>query len=187
MNGSLYLFPEDAFASPPATSILLDALYSSGTLGKELESQRFMVGEGFFRHISFAGCSPTLQLEPPREGSTDFTHISLVGPFPAPRLITTRHHGRPRCPHCGKRIEGWKSSLDNWQKNPATEYLCTNCGQSSMAAALDWRRHAACGRLMVEIHQVFPGEAVPADGLITELEKATGAGWVYAWADSSPG
>ena len=185
MNGSLYLFPADPFADPPGLPSVLDVLRKNGLLGKSLENQRFLVGDGFFRHVSFAGCSPSMKLEQPRDGSGDFTHISLSGPFPQPRLAATRHHSRPRCPHCGQRLNDWKPQIMNWQQDPATEYRCKACNQTSTAAALDWRRYAACGRLLVEIHQVFPGEAMPGDGLMAELEKATGCDWRYAWADSN--
>lgn len=185
MNGSLYLFPADAFVNPPELSIVLDVLTKTGLTGEALDEYRFLAGDGFFRHVTFAGCSPSLQLEPPEDGSGNFTHISLSGPFPQPRLVITRHHSRPRCPHCGQRLDDWKSKIMDWQENPAEEYLCTRCNQSSTAAMLNWRRYAACGRLLVEIHQVFPGEAVPGDNLMAELEKTTGCEWRYAWADSS--
>jgi len=183
MNTSLYLFPADAFASPPELSSVLDVLKHNGLLGKPLENMRFLVGDGFFRHVSFAGCSPSMQLQQPQDGGDNFTHISLSGPFPQPRLVATRQHSRPRCPHCGQRLNDWKSQITHWQANPATEYLCQECKQPSTAATLDWRRYAACGRLLVEIHQVFPGEAVPGDSLMAALEKATGSEWSYAWAD----
>lgn len=185
MNGSLYLFPADAFANPPATLMVLGVLKENKLLGRSLGKQRYLVGDGFFSHISFAGCSPSMKLDPPRDDNGDFTHISLAGPFTRPRLVATKHHSRPRCPHCGQRVGEWKSLITNWQEDPAAAYLCTKCSHTSTAAALDWRRYAACGRLLVEIHQVFPGEAVPSDGLMAVLEKVTGIDWLFAWADSN--
>jgi DNA-directed RNA polymerase subunit RPC12/RpoP len=186
MNGSLYLFPENAFAEPPDLSIVLDILTNNGLLAKALGENRFLTGDNFFRYVSFAGCSPSLQLEPPEDGSDNFTHINLTGPFPQPRLVTAKQYSRPRCPHCGQRIINWKFKIVDWQENPAEEYLCTECNQQTTAAMLDWRRYAACGRLLVEICHVFPGEAMPGDSLMTELEKVTGCDWRYAWADSTP-
>lgn len=186
MNGSLYLFPKNAFSDPPEPSIILDILTKIRLLGKALGENRFLTGDSFFRYVSFTGCSPSLQLEPPEDGSDNFTHISLAGPFSQPRLVTTKHHSRPRCPHCGKRIIDWKSKIVDWQKDAAEEYLCTECNQSTAVAMLDWRRYAACGRLLVEIRQVFPGEAMPGDSLMTKLEKTTGCEWRYGWADSNP-
>ena len=185
MNGSLYLFPADAFADPPASCSVLEVLKKNDFLGKPLGNQRFLVGDGFFRHVSFAGCSPSMKLEQPQDGGGDFTHISLRGPFPQPRLVATRHHSRPRCPHCGQRLTDWKSKIAIWRHDPGARYLCKACDSSSPAAALEWRRYAACGRLLIEIHQVFPGEAMPGDGLMDQLEKATGRDWRYAWADSN--
>jgi len=187
MNGSLYLFPAAAFATPPDTSVVLDVLTRNGLLGKALGTNRFLTGDGFFRHVSFAGCSPSMLLEPPGDGSDNFTHISLSGPFSHPRLVTSKHHSRPRCPHCGQRIKDWKSRIVNWQDNPAEETQCSRCNQTSTAAMLEWRRYAACSRLLVEIHQVFPGEAVPGDRLMDELDKASRCEWRYAWADRLPG
>ncbi len=186
MNGSLYLFPENAFADTPNITMVLDILTKNELLGKTLGDNRFLAGDHFFRHVSFAGCSPSLQLEPPGDGGDRFTHISLIGPTHQARLVTTIHFSGPRCPHCTQRIIDWKSRIMGWQEDPAEEYLCTKCNQFTAAAMLQWRHYAACGRLLVEIHQVFTGEAVPSDSLMAELENTTGVEWQYAWANSSP-
>jgi hypothetical protein len=47
---------------------------------------------------------------------------------------------------------------------------------------LDWRQHALCGRLLIELRNVFPGEAAPSDTLLRELRLATGSDWRFAWA-----
>jgi len=43
------------------------------------------------------------------------------------------------------------------------------------------------GRLLVEIHNVFPGEAVPGDQLMARLREVSGCEWDYGWAGSSAG
>ncbi len=185
MNASLYLFPAEAFAAPPDLSMVQHVLRQLGVTGQALEEHRFLVGEHFFRHITFAGCSPSMHLQPPQAGSLEFTHIS-VNSLSEPRLTTTRLHARPRCPHCRQRLQHWKSNIDDWQRHPDNTYVCATCEQPSSIAALNWGRYAACGRLLIEIHQVFPGEAMPGDILIAELEKVTATEWRFAWADSMP-
>ena len=47
MNGSLYLFPADAFVNPPELSIVLDVLTKTGLAGEALDEYRFLAGDGF--------------------------------------------------------------------------------------------------------------------------------------------
>ena len=44
---------------------------------------------------------------------------------------------------------------------------------------LDWRRQAGCGRLLLEVTDVFPGEAVPVSALLRGLEGLGAGPWRY--------
>jgi len=185
MNGSLFLFPEDPFLLPAAYARLPRLLQDLELAGPRLSQNSFLAGKAFSAHITFAGCSPHLQLEPPGDGSKNFSHITLHGPFDQVRLFTTENRTRPRCPHCRERIAGWKEKLPRWRENPSASWHCSGCGQTLTAAELDWRQYAAIGRLLLEIHHVFPGEATPGDPLMKAIENSTECSWRYGWADSS--
>ena len=186
MNGSLFLFPEDPFRVPTSRERLLDTLRQAGMAGDQIDANGgYLAGPDLLSHITFAGCSPFVLLDPPAGGGNDFTHVRLHGPFERSRLFTTSNRSRPRCPHCRERIADWKERLAYWREDPARPWRCPGCGKSNPAATLDWRQYAAVGMLLVEIYHIFPGEAVPGDQLLNVLRQETGCRWRYAWADSS--
>jgi hypothetical protein len=44
---------------------------------------------------------------------------------------------------------------------------------------LDWKQQAGFGRRLIEVEEVFPGEAVPTQSLLDLLKRASGSGWRY--------
>jgi len=61
---------------------------------------------------------------------------------------------------------------------------CASCGVNTAVADLDWRQYGLASRCSLEIHQVYPGEALPQDSLLQRLAQATGREWAYAWVES---
>jgi hypothetical protein len=150
-------------------------------VGAARNATDFLAGEGFSRHVVFAGCSPYLVMQPPGDGSRRFCHVAVHGPFPRPRLVTGPNTVKPRCRACRARFSDWRERLDDWVR-VNDEANCTACGQLSSVHELDWRDHAISGRLLVELRNVFPGEASPSDLLMHSLQTQTGQDWLYAWA-----
>ncbi|RMG34359.1 MAG: hypothetical protein D6720_09535 [Gammaproteobacteria bacterium] len=185
MNGSLYLFPEDVMAAPDIAetlALLQEREVIGDPLAKDSTKQVFLAGPGFAREVIFAGCSPHLRFAPDHEDDRNFCHVALHGPQAKPLLLTGVHTGKPRCPHCRARLDDWRR-LVTGAESPVH---CPACGKSAIAAALDWRQQAAVGRVLLELRNVFPGEAVPSDGLMTDLALRTGLLWRHAWNDMSP-
>lgn len=158
-------------------------LQGAGFLGPPLEPGRHLVGEAFFNLVTFAGCSPHLQLEPREAGDWAFTHLRLHRPA-RPELRVAPNRGRPRCPACREPVAGWKEELPTWRPDATRGVTCPECGHRCAVAELDWRRYGVAARLLVEVRRVWPGEAVPAESLLAELEAATGCKWDYAWAEA---
>lgn len=180
---SLFLFPSDSTAAPGAASII-ETLESSSFIGSRISERDHLVGDKFLNYMTFVGCSPYVRLEPTTEGTGEFCHISILGPFQTPRLFVARNHTRPRCPRCKHRPTDWKARLPQWQVNPAQEWLCENCNISLSPISLDWRQYGAWGRVLVEIHHIYPGEAIPAESILESLQNTTGNSWLFGWADS---
>lgn len=164
-----------------------ELLQACGLLGAPLAENRFLAGEEFFRFITFAGCSPYLQLEPPPGGGLDFCHLSLHQDEYPPVLRIAPQRSRPRCPACRQAVAGWTGLLDAWQHDPLVDWHCDHCGNSVPVAELDWRRYGLAARQRVEIHQVHAGEALPGDNLLALLSEETDRSWDYAWAASGGG
>jgi len=183
MHGSLYLTPSDPaqLPDPDVVSAVLGRLGIQGALLSEAPQKQVRVaGEEFTRHVIYAGCSPHLRFEPERPHDRAFCHIALLGPYPEPAVVTGENTVNPRCPRCRARLSDWQQQLHTGQLS------CPGCGATSAAWEVDWRQHAASGRYLIELRNVFPGEASPSDQLISALQEETGMTWSYAWSGMSP-
>ena len=179
MIGSLYLTPTSPgdvcdLESPAQALAALQVTAKPIATGKQCRV--YCAGDGFARHVVFAGCSPHLRFEPRDAHDRHYCHVALHGPFAPPRIITGQNTVKPRCPHCRARLADWRKRLDR------AAAACTACGILVTAASLDWRQHAAVGRALVELRNVFPGEASPSDQLLHTLAEHTGFSWRHAWS-----
>jgi hypothetical protein len=174
-NGSLILLPKNPAANPATVTGLVHRLETIGLLGAPLDEENslFRVGDRFLQLISFLGCSPYLQLDPPSGGSDNFCHIAVHGPFESPRLLYGEGVRPPRCPSCGALLKGWKEGINS------DLISCGECGSNHPPAAIAWGKHAGCSRLFVEIRNIFPGEAVPVTELMTALQDLGFGEWGY--------
>ncbi len=178
MMHSLYLFPAMADQEPPDLEAVQTCLTGQQFIGNNLDQHHFLVGERFFEHVIFAGCSPSMQLQPPDDDSGQFVHLRLLGIYAVPKQFVSSQYSKPRCPTCRLRIK-------DWQQLSGELPPCPSCGRNNTLESLDWRNYAARGRLLVEIRDVFPGEAVPGEQLLSALMAIDGQEWRYGWAESS--
>jgi len=177
---SLYLAPTSPDSAPDkhaVQQVLSDLDIIADPLGPAI----YTAGVGFSRHVIYAGCSPFLVMQPPEDGSRQFCHVVMHGTFAQPKLVTGPNTVKPRCPACRERFADWRERLAEWQAGSEPAH-CDSCGKVSLPADLDWRGHAISGRVLIELRNVFPGEASPSDLLMQRLETGTGEEWRYAWA-----
>ncbi len=43
----------------------------------------------------------------------------------------------------------------------------------------DWKQQGGFARLVIQVEEIFPGEAVPTDALLALLEHESGCAWRY--------
>jgi len=179
-NGKLVLqAPPDYL--PVVESELVTRLVGLGLIGTLYRHRPgiYLAGPRFLQLITFLGCSPHLQLKPPSDGSEDFCHIRMRGPFKNARLLSAGNTRPPGCPVCGKGLSHWRELEPGWSQGVSeSEILCHSCGHSASPADLNWRRKAGFGHYFIEISEVFPEEAVPLPALM-ECLRGNGADWRY--------
>ncbi len=174
-TGKLILAPLDPRGPSAPAELVLEALAKIGLTGEALDADHadYLAGPRFLELISFLGCSAHVELEPPVEGGRAFCRIRLVGPFASPRLFVGRNTAAPRCPRCGGRLDNWRARIQ------APQLSCEQCGEDLQPGQLSWRRSGGCARIAVEVHNVFPSEAVPLPELLKRLAQATAQDWGY--------
>lgn len=184
-SGSLFLHPSDAEAACPRDD-LVEVLAQAGLIGAAHAGRQndFLVGDRFLQLITFMGCSPHIELDPPDGSDDDFCHV-LIHVYAAPRLLVGTNTRPPRCPACRKRIDIEVTSLR--RDRSVKPVACNHCGAHHPVAALQWRRDAGFSRLFVEIRSVFPGEAVPVESLFQALAATTGCQWDYFYLTDASG
>ncbi len=178
MNGSLFL----TTASPSSDFLDIQAvkmqLLKIGLIS-DSDDNPYPCGEEFTSLIVFMGCSPHLNFEPPPDGSDNYCHI-ILHQYRTPHLFTGNQTAPPRCPHCRLRIAGWKEAFTP----EVTRWQCPQCNNVSDVFHLDWKQGGGAGRVLVEIRNIFPGEAVPVDRLMNTLKSLNGENWRYFYTAS---
>jgi len=127
--------------------------------------------------VSFMGCSPFIQLDPPEDGSSRFCQVHFNGPFDQPRIIQGGNRRPPRCPRCRRPLPDWQAQITSGS-GPA--HPCPYCNTPLTLADLSWGTRAGIGRFFIEVWEIYQGDAVPVEALMAGL-RGDGAAWHYFW------
>lgn len=183
----LVLHPQDTKFGPKTWQNIQLKLRACGFIGTSLPGyeSRFLSGDHFLQYISFMGCSPAIEFEPPEDGSLDFCHIQFSDLDDSqPRF---RHHSQgvmARCPECGRRLEPGLTLVDNFLKNPSQEtFRCESCEFSGSVGVINWRQRGGLARVFVDVYSVYPQEGIPTEPLLKLLQDDTGVPWTYFYTD----
>lgn len=188
-DNRLVLFPRAIGARatmPELTSVLAKAGLIAEELAPEYvmgQTDHYLVGERFFEHISFLGCSPALKTAPASAGErgaeAEFCHIG-VDCSDDVKFIGGNNVRPPQCPQCKAVDEDWQSLIPFWRKAPEVfTRQCIGCGATKPLHMYNWRRTAGFAAMSVHIWGVHQSEAVPNDGLLKDLEVLTRCPWEY--------
>jgi len=184
----LILLPADPDCPAVRTDRLARELQAIGLIGppRQLNHDSFYpTGAHFLQLITFLGCSPMIELEPPSDpvtlasdsASGKFCHVFLS----SSETIRFRSDPRPptpRCPACRAPLADWQSLLQAWQVHPGnSDWQCSHCGHRGDITALGFRKSAGFGRSFIEIRGIYPSEAVPGETLLNTLKSLTGGDW----------
>lgn len=150
---------------------------------KEMQN-RFLVGERFLQYITFMGCSPSVELTPPTDGSLDSCHIHFSEITPESHFRSASQSVFARCPQCRKRISNWEQAVSKWSKDSsAVNFNCDKCAEQVSLHQLSWRHTAGIARLFIDVYSIYPQEGIPTDPFLSLLETETGTQWDYFFTD----
>jgi hypothetical protein len=182
MSARLILHVRDPDYVPSSVRQIERVLQEVGLIGEpwgEASQQRYLIGECFLQLITFLGCAPAIELEPPTNGNTEFCHVGISDFYISPRFLADTQNVLPRCPHCRKRFEGWQDAIQQWQDDPTYQAQCPACQMNLSPTELDWRQSAGFGRLFISIFNIYPREAIPTEALLHTLDQLTDQTWDY--------
>lgn len=184
----LILFPSDPVCPAVSTTLLAGKLQAIGLIGRPREVNNdtfYPTGEHFLQLVTFLGCSPMIELEPPSDPvmlATDstagkFCHVFLESAATL-RFRSDPRTPAPRCPGCHTAVADWQPRIQRWQSNPENrDWHCTRCDYSGDITSLGFRKSAGFGRSFVEIRGIYPSEAVPGETLLNTLKSLTHCDW----------
>ena len=174
--------PYQAIASDELRRTLRAAEFLSEPLPAE-DGRAFFVGTRFFEWLTFAGCAVRMPLRPPADGGA-FCHVRLPDPPDRPVLLHGRNTRPPRCPDCRAPRRSWREPQP---PEALVLWTCPACGATRPACDWDWKESAGCGRSVVWIEEVFPGEASPSPALLRILEPLSGGPWRHCYVQDDSG
>jgi hypothetical protein len=184
----LILLPADPLCPPVNCEQLAGELQALGLIGAPvaLEDEVFYpTGEHFLQLVSFLGCSPMIELDPPADQTT-LASASAAGKFCHLFLNCTESLAfradnqcpPPRCPECRQPVADWQAAIATWrQYTEQSDWTCAACDFSGQLTDLLFRKAAGFGRTFIEIRGIYPSEAVPTDALSGTLQRLTDGPW----------
>jgi len=188
MSASLVLHVRDPAYVPASVAEMEQLLLQVGLIGVawgDSAQQRYLIGERFLQLVTFLGCAPAIELEPPANGHTGFCHVGISNIYPVPRFIADTQGVLPRCPHCRKRYADWQFATRSWHTNPAYQIECPACQTNLSPMELDWCQAAGFGHVFISIYNIHPREAIPTEALLLALSKTTNQTWDYFYTRES--
>ena len=146
-------------------------------------SHIYPCGEHFLDLVTFLGCSPAIELDPPDEPARlteasmagRFCHAFITGNSP-PRLRADARTPPPRCPACSSPLDDWAVTLAARRPLDHT-WQCGNCRESFDIFSLSFRKTAGIASIWLEIRGIHPFEAVPGPTLLDFLQDLSGGPW----------
>lgn len=174
---SLFLRAEDPRWQPENPGDLINALSAIQLIGDvhgKPDVHVFRAGDAFLKLIMFLGCSPRVELDP--DTAPDGAQVCYVQVHNYSEIQFLSADRRPpaRCNRCRTPVVESVPEL-----SAEAGYLCPACHASQTLSQIDWRRAAGFGRSFIEVHGIFPQEAVPADRLLETLRTCSGCRWDY--------
>ena len=167
--------------TPDRLAEIISEMQKVGFLGEKWMSpesvlgERYLIGDSFLSLVTFMGCAPAIELEPleNQPDSLEFCHIEIQEVENTVHFIRGGEHLISRCPHCRQRHADWKTIPKS------LVYTCDKCKVETHLSEYDWKNTAGCGRFFINLHGIYPQEAIPTSSLLQTLNKISDTDWRY--------
>ena len=180
----LILYPTSFNTTLADQNKLLTTLREEQFLGETIDfagKQHYRPGEEFMMLITFLGCSPMIASGEMEKDGEQYCHIAIEGPLERPQFLAGDNIKIPRCPKCGHPYDKWKTVVDEWLEKPNSEIICPDCGETTSATKLRWRKSAGFGQFFIKMWGIFESEAVPSPNLLSLLKECSGFDWQHCY------
>lgn len=184
----LLMHPANPRCPPAGLDTLTAHLTELGLIGAPIRHPTetlYSVGERLLELVTFLGCSPHIELQPP-DSRDELEAMIASGRLCHVRLSETKwlqfrtdcNPPEPRCPSCRKPVRNWQQLLEDWQSDPdQLQWQCRVCRHSGQLTELNFRKSAVFARTFLEIWGIYPSEAIPGEELLASLRTLTGCEW----------
>ena len=179
MVRKLILHADDPAHLPPEARVLAAALANIGLIAAPLahDPVAWQAGPEFLSLVIFLGCSPRVAFAPADDRQAAeglYCHVRYRVQEAGPVFRAAPGRLQPRCPGCRAVVTEAQAWLRDGFPEDHPSRACPSCGRALSATQLDWRQNAGCGRWFLEVWNVHPHEAVPAEALVAALERVAG-------------
>jgi hypothetical protein len=184
--GRLILAPRDAGVCPDRDRLVC-ILSEVGFIADRIPDREcaYLVGPAFSALLAFVGCAVAIASDP--QTGSPFCHVVVPPASASPRRWHGRNTRAPRCPVCRARLNDWPLRIEQFEQSARTPgsdrrepaVVCPSCGDCRPIWSWDWKQQGGFARLLIQVEEVFPGEAVPTDAFLDLLERESGCAWRY--------
>ncbi|VAW71996.1 hypothetical protein MNBD_GAMMA12-2998 [hydrothermal vent metagenome] len=180
-----------ASANPDSTPLstlggvsgLIAALQDYQFIGKAIDEGlplHYHSGPKIMNCISLVGCSPVYALTDSSDEPAGIVSFSPV--YSEMQFIYGANTMTPKCTQCHQTMGSWKNLLPEPLavcNVMSGDIECEHCAQSNSLRSLRFRREAVVGRFFINIHGIYPREAVPMDDFLSFLQRFIGGSLNY--------
>ena len=176
---SLYLCPQQPDFTVTDISTLVTALQEIDLISEKINTQKdkhhYFSGDKFLDYIAYMGCAPAIQFEASDDNEI-FCFIKIHR-YNSAKLIFSQAQSRaPHCPNCNKPVHDWQHN------NSSSTIHCDQCNTTSGIDKFNWRKMAGFAKLLIEITDIFPKEALPQQLLMNQLSSISKTDWQYFYS-----
>ncbi|WP_296810001.1 hypothetical protein [Thiocapsa sp.] len=189
--GRLILTPRDAELCPDRDRLVY-TLSEAGFIADHIPDREcaYRVGPAFFALLAFVGCAVAIASDP--QTGNPFCHVVVPPAAAHPLWYQGRNTRAPRCPGCRARLSDWTLRVEQFEHSASTPgsdrqdsaVVCPICGECRQIWSWDWKQQGGFARLLIQVDEIFPGEAVPTDAFLDLLARESGCAWRYFYVQA---